>query len=171
MGAMRRRGSGTVYRRGRSWWIQYFVRGLIVPESSHSTEKADAENLLKQRIGERRDRQIRYARLGYPSDCVCCDCETGNACPNCLGENLEYGTYDFGTDRETGYVDSGERYYCRDCGASGDVDDTVPALVMLPQATPKLGKGHEAAPARRHGDHRIHQLIRWRSAASRIRQY
>src|ERR1017187_2537703 len=119
----------------------------------------------------RRDRQILYARLGYPSDCVCCDCETGNACPNCLGENLEYGTYDFGTDRETGYVDSGERYYCRDCGASGDVDDTVPALVILPQATPKLGKGHEAAPARRHGDHRIHQLIRWRSAASRIRQY
>src|ERR1022692_1916722 len=52
MGAMRKRGNGTVYRRGRIWWIQYFVRGLIVPESSHSTEKADAENLLKQRIGE-----------------------------------------------------------------------------------------------------------------------
>jgi len=53
MGAtMRKRGSGTVYRRGQIWWIQYFVRGLIVPESSGSTEKADAENLLKQRIGE-----------------------------------------------------------------------------------------------------------------------
>ena len=52
MGAMRKRGSGTVYRRGQIWWIQYFVRGLIVPESSHSTEKADAVNLLKQRIGE-----------------------------------------------------------------------------------------------------------------------
>src|ERR1017187_9715387 len=46
MGAMRKRGSGTVYRRGQIWWIQYFVRGLIVPESSHSTEKADAGNLL-----------------------------------------------------------------------------------------------------------------------------
>jgi hypothetical protein len=34
---------------------------------------------------------------------------------------------------ETGYADSGERYYCRDCGGAGDVDDTVPALVMLPQ--------------------------------------
>ena len=56
----------------------------------------------------RRDRQILDARLDYRSDCVCCDCETGNACPNCLGENLEYGTYDFGPDRETGYADSGE---------------------------------------------------------------
>ena len=41
-----------MYRRGRVWWIQYFVRGQIVPESSGSTATADAENLLKQRIGE-----------------------------------------------------------------------------------------------------------------------
>jgi hypothetical protein len=83
----------------------------------------------------RRDRQILEARLGYQADCVCCDCETGNACPKCLGENLEYETYDFGIDRGTGYADSGERYYCRDCGATGEVDDTVAALVMLPQPT------------------------------------
>jgi integrase len=52
MSTVRKRGSGTVYRRGRIWWIQYFVRGQIVPESTGFTEKADAENLLKQRIGE-----------------------------------------------------------------------------------------------------------------------
>lgn len=52
MTTVRKRGSGTVYRRGRIWWIQYFVRGQLVPESSGFTEKADAENLLKQRIGE-----------------------------------------------------------------------------------------------------------------------
>ena len=51
-----------------------------------------------------RDRQILDARLGYLAQCVCCDCETGNACPQCLGENLEYETYDFGTGRETGYA-------------------------------------------------------------------
>ena len=80
-----------------------------------------------------RDRRILSARLGYPANCVCCDCETGNACPQCLGENLEYGTYDYGTDRETGYADSGERYYCRDCGAVGEVDDAVAVLGMPPQ--------------------------------------
>jgi hypothetical protein len=32
--------------------MQYFVRGQLVPESTGFTEKADAENLLKQRIGE-----------------------------------------------------------------------------------------------------------------------
>src|SRR5690242_8419825 len=52
MTRVRRRGNGTVYQRGRIWWIQYFVHGRIVPESSGSTEKADAEKLLKQRIGE-----------------------------------------------------------------------------------------------------------------------
>ena len=52
MTTVHRRGSGTVYRRGRIWWIQYFVRGRIVPEGSGSAEKADAENLLKRRIGE-----------------------------------------------------------------------------------------------------------------------
>jgi len=84
-----------------------------------------------------RDRQFLEARSGYPCDCVCCDCETGNACPQCRGENLDYESYDCGTEPETGYADSGERYYCRDCGTSGYVEDTAPALVMLPQPMPK----------------------------------
>jgi hypothetical protein len=45
--------------------------------------------------------------------------------------------FDGGTEPETGYADSGERYYCRDCGTSGYVEDTAPALVMLPQPMPK----------------------------------
>jgi hypothetical protein len=65
------------------------------------------------------------------------NCEAGNACPQCLSENLEYGTYDFGTERETGYADSGARYRCRDCGANGDVDDIVAASSMLPQPVGK----------------------------------
>jgi len=36
----------------RFWWVQYFVRGRIVSESSGFSDKADAENRLKQRIGE-----------------------------------------------------------------------------------------------------------------------
>jgi len=80
-----------------------------------------------------RDRQILDARAGYATQCVCCDCETGSACPKCLGEHLEYGPFDGGTDPLSGYADSGERYYCRDCGATGDVDDTLAVLVMLPQ--------------------------------------
>jgi hypothetical protein len=61
-----------------------------------------------------------------------------NACPKCRGENLEYGTYDSATDRETGYADFGERYHCRDCGATGDVDDTVAVLAMLPPPARRL---------------------------------
>src|SRR5450755_3614054 len=72
-----------------------------------------------------RDRQILDARAGYHTQCVCCDCETGSACPKCRGEHLEYGPFDGGTDPLSGYADSGERYYCRDCGATGDVDGTL----------------------------------------------
>jgi uncharacterized protein YbaR (Trm112 family) len=127
------------------------TRGSKKENRSHTTSLCDGPNSLPTlpRTAEipppltclhcaatqasvRRDRQILSARLGYPADSVCCDCETGNACPRCRGENLEYGIYDCGTDA-AGYADCGERYYCRDCGAAGDVDDAVPALVMLPQ--------------------------------------
>jgi hypothetical protein len=81
----------------------------------------------------RRDRLTLDVPAGYPTQCVCCDCETGKACPKCLGENLEYERFDGGTDAHSGYADSGERYQCRDCGATGDVGDTLAVLVMLPQ--------------------------------------
>jgi integrase len=41
-----------VYLRGNIWWMKYYVRGVPVQESTGFTEKKDAENLLKQRIGE-----------------------------------------------------------------------------------------------------------------------
>ena len=50
--AIHRRGSGTVYLRNGVWWMQYFVRGRRVRESSGFAEKTEALNLLKQRIGE-----------------------------------------------------------------------------------------------------------------------
>jgi hypothetical protein len=81
----------------------------------------------------RQDRQIADALLGDATYCVCCDPETGNACPQCGSQNLEYGAYDYGCDSETGYADVGEGYRCLDCGSTGDVDDTAPALVMLAQ--------------------------------------
>jgi integrase len=50
--AIHRRGSGTVFKRGTVWWIQYFVRGSRTRESTGFTEKRDAENLLRQRLGD-----------------------------------------------------------------------------------------------------------------------
>jgi integrase len=46
------RGMGFIYRRGAIWWVQYWVRGRRIRESSESTKEADARKLLKQRIGE-----------------------------------------------------------------------------------------------------------------------
>jgi integrase len=50
--AIHKRGSGTIYLRGKTWWMQYYVRGRLMQETTNFRQKADAENLLKQRIGE-----------------------------------------------------------------------------------------------------------------------
>jgi len=42
---------GSVYRRGRIWWIKYYHHGQPIRESSKSTRKKDAEDLLKVRLG------------------------------------------------------------------------------------------------------------------------
>ncbi|GBD33631.1 hypothetical protein HRbin33_02626 [bacterium HR33] len=46
----KRYGSGTVYRQGRIWWVQYYVNGRRYRESSKSAHKADAVRLLRQRL-------------------------------------------------------------------------------------------------------------------------
>src|SRR5712692_6230627 len=48
----RQRGEGRIWRRGRIWWIKYYVRGRPVCESSRSDRRAVAERLLRQRLGE-----------------------------------------------------------------------------------------------------------------------
>jgi integrase len=49
----RARGSGSIYHNGSSvWWIKFYDRGKPMPESSHSTDHAVAERLLKRRLAE-----------------------------------------------------------------------------------------------------------------------
>lgn len=48
----RLRGMGTTYPRGRIWWICVYHRGKPHRESSHSESEAQADKLLKQRLGE-----------------------------------------------------------------------------------------------------------------------
>jgi integrase len=50
----RPRGSGSIYRKGRVFWISYQgPDGLRHAESSESTRKGDAERLLQRRVGAR----------------------------------------------------------------------------------------------------------------------
>ena len=44
-------------------------------------------------------------------------------CPECESDSIVIEQYDYGTCPETGYHDAGERFQCRDCGATGDVSD------------------------------------------------
>jgi len=45
-------GSGSLYQRGRTWWISYYVDSNRVRESSDSSDKAVARKLLQQRLGQ-----------------------------------------------------------------------------------------------------------------------
>ena len=52
MKTRRKRGDGSIYLRGRIWWIKYSVNGEPVPESSDSDKESEARKLLKKRLGE-----------------------------------------------------------------------------------------------------------------------
>src|SRR5437667_1804873 len=49
---MIQRGEGCIWQIGRIWWIQSYVNGRQVRESSHSDRKLTAAKLLRQRLGE-----------------------------------------------------------------------------------------------------------------------
>jgi integrase len=51
-GKKKSRGSGTVYLRGNTWWIQYFDHGRQCNESSNSQDESVAESLLCQRVAD-----------------------------------------------------------------------------------------------------------------------
>jgi integrase len=44
--------TGSVYQRGKVWWIKYYAKGKPVYESSHSVREDDAQRLLKRRLGD-----------------------------------------------------------------------------------------------------------------------
>jgi hypothetical protein len=46
-------------------------------------------------------------------------------CPECLSDTVAVHEYDFGVCQQTGYHDSGDRFQCRACGATGDLGDLV----------------------------------------------
>lgn len=49
---MPRTGTGRVFQRGETWWIDYSWRGKRFRESTGSAKKQAATNLLKKRLGE-----------------------------------------------------------------------------------------------------------------------
>jgi hypothetical protein len=48
----RKKGDGSVFLRGRIYWIKYSVNGEPVSESSGSDKETDARKLLRNRLGE-----------------------------------------------------------------------------------------------------------------------
>jgi integrase len=55
-----------IYLRGKTWWISYFVGGRQRFESSHSTKKWDARQLLDIRKGAAREGRLRLVKSKAP---------------------------------------------------------------------------------------------------------
>src|SRR5687767_10018893 len=49
--AMKRRGGGSIFKRGNIWWVKYYRNGQPIRESSESTLEGDAKKLLNKRMG------------------------------------------------------------------------------------------------------------------------
>ena len=47
-----RHGSGSVYQRGKTWWLGYYVQGERVRESAKTKDRGEARRLLQQRLGQ-----------------------------------------------------------------------------------------------------------------------
>ena len=47
-------GQGTVYKRGKTYWIKYYQNGKPFYESAKSDKSADAHRLLAERMGRLR---------------------------------------------------------------------------------------------------------------------
>ena len=49
--ARTKRGAGTLYQRGRVWWIKYYVDGRPQYESTHTDRERQARTILNERLG------------------------------------------------------------------------------------------------------------------------
>lgn len=46
------RGTGSVYKRGKTWWLKYYVDGKPVYESAETKDKAEARKKLQTKVGQ-----------------------------------------------------------------------------------------------------------------------
>ena len=48
----RRHGAGSLFQNGRQWWMQFYVKGQRLKESTGKADRAEAEKVLKRRLAE-----------------------------------------------------------------------------------------------------------------------
>lgn len=64
-------GAGRIWKFGNRWWVQYYVNGKQIRESSGSSTKAVAQKLLERRLGKKREdgdellRALKIKKLRY----------------------------------------------------------------------------------------------------------
>jgi len=69
-------------------------------------------------------------------------------CPECGGDLIRVVEFDFGICSQTGYHDCGERFQCRECGASGSMDDlSIDRNVMRLKNGAEFGDALDTTPA------------------------
>src|SRR5437870_1377556 len=51
-------GSGSVYKRGKVWWVTYYANGKQIWESAKTKNKTEARNTLQSKIGQRAEGRL-----------------------------------------------------------------------------------------------------------------
>lgn len=47
-----RKGSGSIYKRGKTWWIAFYADGKQVCESAKTTDRTEAREKLQEKLGK-----------------------------------------------------------------------------------------------------------------------
>lgn len=51
-------GSGSIYKRGKTWWLSYYVNGKQVWESAQTKDRAEARRILQAKLGQRAEDRL-----------------------------------------------------------------------------------------------------------------
>ena len=135
--ARRTKGAGRLKLRGRIWWILYSAGGIQIPESSGpessgSTDKRVAEQLLKQRIGEAASGDV-----DVPSDRATID------------DLYALVVADFGTLPAARFGPRQVRRYVEDSRVAGASDATINRELSIIRRGFKLGEREDPPLVRR----------------------
>lgn len=59
---------GSIRQRGRVWWVRYYSQGRRIEESTHTTDRAQALNLLEHKLRSRQKSLPCDTCGGFPTD-------------------------------------------------------------------------------------------------------
>jgi hypothetical protein len=130
---------GSIYKRGNTWWIQYYRNGKPYQESSRSKKKMVARSLLELREGEKAQGKapgVTYEKTAYEDlrEAIITDYEVNGKRIDRLMNSLDHldGYFEgfrgpqITTSHVQAYTNMRMKWVCKDCKKKFEVQGKCP---------------------------------------------